>query len=253
LTSAGFVSSFWLALTFLTTLPAPRVAFDATAFGRSGRWYPLVGLLVGGLLAGVHWAGGLLFPPLLTSVVVVTAWAVLSGGLHLDGLADCCDGFFAPVDRERRMEIMRDPRVGTFGALGLLIVLGLKVAALSASTLPVAALVLTPMWARWLILPAARQPQARPSGMGSTFAAGLTPTTLGVAVAVPLLTTLAAIAITGRAGAIIMAVAVAHLVLLGVGQLARHKLGGVTGDVFGLVVESSEVAMLLVFAAALPA
>ena len=247
------MSSFWLALTFLTTLPAPRVSFDAAAFdagefGRAGRWYPLVGLIVGGTLAGVYAVAGALFPPLLTSVLVVTAWVVLTGGLHLDGLADCCDGFFAPVDRTRRGEIMRDPRVGTFGALGLLLTLLLKIATLPATATPIPALLLTPMWARWLILPAARSPQAHPGGMGSSFAAGLTPTTLVVALIVPVTTTLALAGLTSRFATFALAVAVGQLVGLGAVQLARHKLGGVSGDVLGLVVEAGEVAMLLAFA-----
>ena len=246
------MAMFWLALTFLTTLPAPRGAFagsgfDAAAFGRAGRWYPLVGLIVGGLLAGVYGAAGAVFPPLLTCVLVVTAWVVLTGGLHLDGLADCCDGFFAPVDRTRRGEIMRDPRVGTFGALGLLLALLLKLAALLATPTPIAALLVTPMWARWSILPAARGPQAHPGGMGSSFAAGLTPTTLLVALIVPVATTLLVAGLTGRFVTLSLVVAAGHLVGLGVVRLAQHKLGGVTGDVLGLVVEAGEVAMLLAF------
>ncbi|MEZ4611756.1 MAG: adenosylcobinamide-GDP ribazoletransferase [Caldilineaceae bacterium] len=247
------MSSFWLALTFLTTLPAPRVSFDAAVFdagefGRAGRWYPLVGLIVGGTLAGVYSIAGALFPPLLTSVLVVTAWVVLTGGLHLDGLADCCDGFFAPVDRARRGEIMRDPRVGTFGALGLLLTLLLKIGALPATATPIPALLLMPMWARWLILPAARSPQAHPGGMGKQLCRRPDAGDAGHR---------ADRARDDDAGAgradrslrhVALAVAVGHLVGLGVVQLARHKLGGVSGDVLGLVVEAGEVAMLLAFA-----
>ncbi|MCB9162484.1 MAG: adenosylcobinamide-GDP ribazoletransferase [Caldilineaceae bacterium] len=247
------MSSFWLALTFLTTLPAPRVSFDAAAFdagefGRAGRWYPLVGSDCGRNAGRRLHRSRRALPPVVDERAGGDGVGRAHRGLHLDGLADCCDGFFAPVDRTRRGEIMRDPRVGTFGALGLLLTLLLKIGALPATATPIPALLLTPMWARWLILPAARSPQAHPGGMGSSFAAGLTPTTLVVALIVPVTTTLALAGLTSRFATFALAVAVGQLVGLGAVQLARHKLGGVSGDVLGLVVEAGEVAMLLAFA-----
>ena len=242
------MSAFWVALGFLTTLPVLRHDLPADALRRAGVWFPVVGLLLGALLAAAAVGLRLVLPAPVAAVLVTVIWVALTGGLHLDGLADCCDGFFAPVDRTRRGEIMRDPRVGTFGALGLLLALLLKLAALLATPTPIAALLVTPMWARWLILPAARGPQAHPGGMGSSFAAGLTPTTLLVALIVPVATTLLVAGLTGRFVTLSLVVDAGHLVGLGVVRLAQHKLGGVTGDVLGLVVEAGEVAMLLAFA-----
>jgi adenosylcobinamide-GDP ribazoletransferase len=232
---------FWLAATFLTTLPAPTFVLPTSGLGPAGRWFPLVGLVIGLLL----WAGQRVaeefFPPALVGALVVIAWVVLTGGLHLDGLADCCDGLFATVSLERRLEILRDPRVGSFGALGLILTLLIKV--LAAGMVPALGLILAPVWARWLLLWVARQPQARPQGMGAAFAAGLTPGVITVAALLPLLLLL----VGGGRG--FMAVALAALSALALTRLAQARLGGVTGDVYGLVVEVSEVVILLVFVA----
>src|SRR5690606_5310276 len=114
------------------------------------------------------------FPDMLRGVLVVALWAVLTGGLHLDGLADCCDALPAAVSRERRLEILRDPRIGAFGATGPFLFLLLKSSTIAALVSPVPALILAPAWARWLLLLAARQPAARPGGMGAAFAMSLT-------------------------------------------------------------------------------
>lgn len=234
-------SGFWAALTFLTTLPAPSAALPPEGLGRAAVWFPAVGLAAGVLLWGVRWLGDRLFDPWLAGALVVTVWAVLTGGLHLDGLADCCDGLLAPVSRERRLEILRDPRLGSFGALGLGLFLLLKTLA-AASAAPVA-LLIAPVWARWALLVAARQPQARPGGMGASFAAGMTPGVLAAAALLPLL--LGGLApLRG-----LMALLVAGGAVWGALRLARARIGGVTGDVYGLVVELCELAVLLVFAA----
>jgi adenosylcobinamide-GDP ribazoletransferase len=232
---------FWLAATFLTTLPAPTFVVPPGGLGLAARWFPLVGLVIGLLLWGVQSLAAFFFPTLLAGALVVLAWVALTGGLHLDGLADCCDGLLATTSRERRLEILRDPRVGTFGALGLILTLLFKALAVGTAT-PVA-LLIAPVWARWLLLWAARQPQARPEGMGAAFAAGLTPGVIAIAGLLPIVLLLFA----GGRG--LVAAVLATLAMLALVRLARERLGGVTGDVYGLVVEASEVVMLLVFAA----
>lgn len=235
----------WLALGFLTVLPVPATGYRPDGLGQAGRWFPAVGLLLGVLLALAYAGLAAVFPALIAAVGLVTVWAALTGGLHLDGLADCCDGLLAPVDRERRLTIMADPRLGAFAGVGLILFLALKIAAVSALASPLPALLLAPVWGRWLILLAARQPSARPGGMGDAFRSGLTPGVWLWAAAVPVALTLA-VAPTWRS---LAAVAAAHVVALGAIAVARHRLGGVTGDVFGLVVELGELAILLAFAA----
>ncbi len=235
-----------LALSFLTTLPVRAPAGPEGSLGRAAPWFPAVGALVGALLAVAWWGLSFAFPPTLSALLVVALWAALTGGLHLDGLADCGDGMLAAQPPERRLEIMRDPRLGTFGAISLVLYLLLKVfavAALSqASPAGYVSLLLAPALARWLLLIVARQPSARPGGMGAAFSQGLTPGAIGVAAVLP-----AILAVLGGwqgLAAIVAAVLVAGVIMLA----ARARLGGVTGDVLGLTVELTELAVLLVFA-----
>src|SRR5690349_10909663 len=125
------MNDFLLAIGFLTVFPVQTSAPESGGLGRVGRWFPTVGLVLGVILAAVHFLLGQLFSPLLTAALVVALWAALTGGLHLDGLADCCDGLFAAVSPERRLEIMRDPRLGAFGGLGLILFIILKILAIA--------------------------------------------------------------------------------------------------------------------------
>jgi len=163
--------------------------------------------------------------------------------LHLDGLADCCDGMLNASSRERRLEIMKDPRLGTFGAIGLVLTILLKVICLYSMPTGLAwvALPLAAGLGRYLLLPAGRQPLARPGGMGADFASGLNRTgLLWGALVVALLTGLA-----GWRGLLVVLVGLA--VSWGVLSLAKARLGGVTGDVLGLIVEFTELVTLLGF------
>jgi adenosylcobinamide-GDP ribazoletransferase len=253
----------WLALSFLTTLPVPTTRANAggaadarQALGRAAVWFPAVGLLLGLLLAAAHWLLAWLFEPLLAAALVVALWAVLTGGLHLDGLADCGDGLLVATTRERRLEIMRDPRLGSFGGVSLLLFVLLKVLAVAGLPASGAAglglpsfgvwwtplpLVIAAVTARWLLLLAGRQPTARLEGLGRAFANGLQPSALLAAGAF----TLAVAALGGGRG--LASLAAAHLVAAAVFAVARARLGGLTGDVFGLTVELTELAVLLVF------
>jgi len=177
----------------------------------------------------------------------VTAWAVLTGGMHLDGVADSSDGLFASATPERRLEIMRDPRVGTFGVLSLVFLLLIKIfalASLSTYKMEVGALLLAPVLARWWMLWVARQSSAQLDGLGAEFARGF-PLWMILATAwLPL----ACILLLGERAAIAMLCAGAAAT--GIIFFARMRLGGVTGDVLGLTIEFVELAVLLGFAAA---
>ncbi len=243
------MGDFWLALGFLTTLPAPQVPFQPGRLGRAGRWFPLVGLLIGVLLVLSAAIAGLVLPRMVTAVLVVALWAILTGGLHLDGLADCCDGLLVSAPSTRRLEIMHDPRVGAFGVVGLVLLLLLKVATLTAMQEPALALLVAPLWARWLLLVAGRQPFAGSGGLGSTFAEGLTVRNVVVA---GLLPALILVIVAWQYWLILPAAAFSLLICLGVIGLARKQIGGVTGDVLGAVVELSEVAMLIVLSVSAP-
>jgi adenosylcobinamide-GDP ribazoletransferase len=238
-----------IAFGLLTTLPIGMPEdWQPGDSGRAAIWYPLVGLVIGGL-TWLAWRGlSLYFPPLVVGVVTLLVWVLLSGGLHLDGLADCCDGLLASVSPERRLEIMKDPRLGTFGGVGLLLVLLLKAAALSSLT-PSAGLgiILAATLSRWCLLPAGLMPLARPggkvphSGMGADFASGLRRGAIFSAAILPL----GLAFLTGAQGFFaVLAAFAAAACLLG---LAKARLNGVTGDVFGALVEVTETAVLMVF------
>ena len=212
--------------------------------GRAAVWYPLVGLVIGAV-TWLAWKGAtFVFPPLVAGVLALVVWVALTGGLHLDGLADCCDGLFASVTRERRLEIMKDPHVGAFGVIGLILVLLPKASALASLTSATGfAILLAARLARWCILPAGLLPLARPSGMGADFASGLRRASLLLGALIPL-----AIAILlGWRGLLsaLAGVGAAALVL----WFAKSRIGGVTGDVFGMIVEVVETVVLLAFLA----
>src|SRR5262249_10936704 len=100
-----------LAFGFLTVFPMPQSKYEPDDLGKAGKWFPFVGLWIGAILFGAESAELQAFKPLLSGAMTVTLWVLVTGGLHLDGLADCCDGLPAAVSPERRLEIMRDPRM----------------------------------------------------------------------------------------------------------------------------------------------
>jgi adenosylcobinamide-GDP ribazoletransferase len=208
-------------------------------------WFPVVGLGLGGILMGTEWLLSSAFSSLLTSAAVVVALALLSGGLHLDGLADTCDTIGGGHTPEQRLDIMKDTHLGSFGAIGLFSVLGLKVLALAALGPGERgiAILLFPALSRWGIVAAVRAfPYARPEGSGLTFKQGATKPRLAVATA---LTAAIVFVLWGFAGLGLLA-AVAALVLL-VGGFLNCRQGGLTGDSYGTVNEMAEVAVLLLF------
>jgi adenosylcobinamide-GDP ribazoletransferase len=232
-----------IAFGLMTTLPI-RLPDDWSAgdSGRASVWYPFVGLVIG-VFTWLSWkVATFVFPPLVADVVTLVVWVTLTGGLHLDGLADCCDGLLASVSAERRLEIMKDPQVGAFGVIGLILVLFLKAALLASLTSTSSfSILLAASLARWCILPAGLLPLARSSGMGADFMLGFQRSFIAWGAIIPLI-----IAIFLDIRGILSTfagVGAAALVL----WLAKSRIGGVTGDVFGMVVEVVETVMLLVF------
>jgi adenosylcobinamide-GDP ribazoletransferase len=227
----------------LTTLPfgMPGTWLPGDS-GRAGIWYPLVGIVIGGLIWLVWRLLALCFPPLVVGVLTLIVWVVLTGGLHLDGLADCCDGLFASTTPQQRLEIMKDPHLGTFGAVGLMLVLVSKAAALSLlSASSGLGIILAATISRWFILPAALLPLARPGGMGADLTAGFRRSAIFATAILPL----GLAFLLGMQGFFAMLSAI----LAGVAVLgwANIRINGVTGDVFGMLVEVTETAVLLSF------
>ena len=128
-----------VAIQFLTRIPVPSFNhYDPQWLHQSSRYFPAVGLLIGVLCAGVFWLGSILFTPLVASVISTAFGIKLTGAFHEDGLADSCDGLGGGLTRERTLEIMKDSRLGTYGVLGLVSALLLKINLLAAMPLSVA-------------------------------------------------------------------------------------------------------------------
>ena len=243
------MGSLILALRFLTVVPVPgRESAGPPALGRAAWWFPVVGLMLGGALALAALAVDALFPPLVAATLLLTGWKVATGGIHLDGLADSLDGL-AGRDPARRLAIMRDSRIGVFGATGLVLFCLLAVSALAAlsPSLRLRLLVLAPVIGRVApVLAGAWVAPATPGqGLGAAFVAGL-PRWAGL-VHVAAVGALAAwlLGIWGVAVA-----AAGWSVALLAGALVARRIGGLTGDVLGAVVETAELGALLAAAAA---
>lgn len=205
--------------------------------------YPLVGLAVGSLPALVLL---LPLPPLPRAVLALAGWVLASGAMHLDGWADCCDAAFAPAradaeeTRARRLAILKDPHMGTFGVVGLVLLLLAKLAALV--HLSWAAPLLAAPLGRWAMVYVLRaHPPARRDGLGAAFA-GRVP--LETATALVGATALLVIVASGdplRGG---LAVAAALAAAVAVARFLAGRFGGITGDLCGAAGEAVELVVL---------
>lgn len=243
--------SFLAALAFLTIVPVPvRRPFSQAEVARSRYWYPVVGLLFGGLLGG--WValaaqGG---RPLLAAFLVLAAWVVLTGALHVDGLCDLCDGLLGGRTAEERLRIMKDPHVGTFGLVGaILLLLGKWV--LLGETL--ARSVADGPWivgtavavARCLVLVMAGVgPYPRSEGTGKL---GIEATTGRQAGMFALVGGMVSVAVLFRVGVqmALTAYLASLLVVLALARFCLRRLGGITGDCLGAAIEAAELVFLL--------
>ena len=237
-----------VAAQFLTRIPIPGARPDGTAaISGAQAWFPAAGLAIGALLVAVDRIAMRALPPLTVDVLVVVALVVITGALHLDGLADAADGLFGGRNAEERLRIMHDVHAGTFAIVAIISVLAMKWAGVIAlpPAVRVEALLLFPCLARLAMLVAiAVFPYARDDGMGAGFHERAWPgqTLVGAAVAL-----VACIVLLGAGGALAFAFAVGCG--LAVGALATRMAGGMTGDVYGATVEASEALVLLFIAA----
>ena len=245
----GFLRELPLAISFLTILPVidQRPASEETV-AASFAWFPVVGCLLGAALVGEDWLLAHFFAQVIRSVLIVISLTVITGAVHLDGLADTADALGAGRDRERALDILRDSRVGTFGASAIFFDLTLKILALStlAGHRRYAALIVAPMLARWaMLLVAAGLPYLRVSGSGSTLLSGNIPRARTAVVAV---FTLLVMLMLGELRATIVAIAVAIAIVVAMRTFYRRWLGGVTGDLIGACGELVEIAVLVTMA-----
>lgn len=237
-----------LAWAFLTRLPGGTHPEGDLGLGRAVPWFPVVGALVGLLSGGVYLASSELIDPLPAAVLAVAAGAVFTGAFHEDGLADLADSL-GGYTRERRLEIMHDSRVGTFGVLALIVAFSLKAVSLASfrGSDGLLALVLAHAVGRAAAVGALLSvPPARGEGLGSGYAAGVDRRAAWALV----LITFAALAEGGPAGAVAAGLTVVGAA--GVALLARRAVGGTTGDVLGAIEQVAEIAVLVGLARLVP-
>ena len=237
------MNSLLAAFQFLTTFPAViRRSFTAGELGRAVGFFPVVGLALGGIFYGMEIGLRLIFPSQVTAIFILTAWLLLTRALHFDGFLDTCDGLFGGFTSERRLEIMRDSRVGAFGVAGGVILLLTKYAAII--SLPhLYGLLIAPVMGRWVLSMAIfAYPYAREKGLGRDMKDNVHGPQVVLATLVSLL---AAWFFAGWTG--LLAFVLAGLLLwLGAGFILR-RISGLTGDSYGALCEMTEVIILLFF------
>ncbi|MGH6796309.1 MAG: adenosylcobinamide-GDP ribazoletransferase [Methylocella sp.] len=254
------LSDFYFCLGFFTRLPLPSLASRSETpsladFSRAVRMLPVAGGLVGAFAALVMAAASRFgFPPPLAAPLAICALVLLGGAMHEDGLADCADGFLGGTTRKRKLEIMQDSRIGTFGAAALVLSLYLRVASLAliadeSQGLAGAVLIGAAALSRTAsLMPLALLPPTRENGAG--FAAGkperaALKTAACLAVVFALAPVVAGASLTRLLAGIATATGAAYAIVL----LARKQIGGQTGDVAGAAQQLSEIAYYLAFAA----
>jgi adenosylcobinamide-GDP ribazoletransferase len=251
-----------VAVQFLTRVPVPRTgAWNDAWLNDCVRHFPLVGALVGTAGAAVLWTAGHVWPATLAALLAVATTAWLTGAFHEDGLADTCDALGGVVSREKALAILKDPRIGSYGALGLMLVTLGRVAALAVlvqhdAAQAAVALVLAHALGRLApVVVMARLPYGGDieHAKAKPLATTVRPINLWIALgwsAVPL--TLAAAWMSGPVPPV-TAFAAALLVAWAMTSWLRRRLGGYTGDTLGATEQVTELVVLLVMAARSPA
>ncbi len=235
------------AIRFFTRLPVGKAkpCMHHESLQNLVPYLPFVGLILGTILALALALASLITPPLLCGVLGCAVLTLCTGGLHLDGVADCADALIAETTPSHRLEIMKDPQLGTFGALALFMVLSGKVAAFAALAehaqttdnrffVLILAACIVPVLSRCTVFVAFSYPLARPNGLGSLLCQGVTVRQKRFALGCGMILALS----YGIHGLLVFMGMV--LVAVAVTRFAVSRLGGITGDVFGGVIEVTE-------------
>jgi len=240
------------AISFLTIIPLHRRReVSPEEVGRSTGYFPVVGVIIGLILAGLNWLFGLFLPSAVANGLLIVSLVVISGALHLDGFVDTCDGIAGHKSVEDRWRVMHDSRAGAFGIVGVVLLLLVKYVSLNSvpESLLMATLVLMPVVSRWaMVYTVFAYPYARPEGLGKVFKQGASWQGFTIATVITLAVTLgvarwADIGYFYLAGLAIMLGV--WVIVVAVAAWLKRKFAGLTGDTYGAINEVAEVGVLI--------
>ena len=239
------MSSLLAAFQFLTIFPTLiKRMFTSQEMGRAVAWFPLVGVALGFLLYGVNTLAQLIFPASVSAALTVFAWIIFTRAFHLAGFMDTCDGLFGGFTPERRLEIMKDSRMGAFGTIGGALVLLTEYTALHSSVNLLSALLLATTLGRWASpLVIYFFPYAREEGLGIEMKRNVRLQEVLVATLIAGVTSW--FAAGGWLGLVLMLSAA--IIAFIVAWYAMRLLHGLTGDIYGTVTTTVEMFILLIF------
>ena len=248
---------FLLALKFLTIIRLPgQKQIDPLQLGRSTVYFPLVGLVIGLILAGLAWIFQAIMPVFIGSALLVAAGIFLTGGMHIDGFIDTCDGIGGQKPVEERWRIMHEGRVGAFGVAGAILLLLVKFAALMSIPrgLIIPAVIIMPVVSRWaMVFVIAAFPYARPQGMGKVFKENTKWSAFWLGAFFTIIISMLAAFLFGIA-LFYFVVPLIMLVILLIAYFyasyLKGKFGGLTGDCYGAVNEVAEACVLILISIA---
>jgi adenosylcobinamide-GDP ribazoletransferase len=248
---------FLVAIQFLTRLPVPQLTgFQTSWLSESARFFPLVGALVGLIAAGIWWVCSLFFPPLVAVGLMMGVSLLLTGAFHEDGFADVCDGFGGGRRRDAVLAIMKDSRVGAYGAIGVVMMLGLKWSVLV--SLPYAGFPIivigAHMVSRWCAisliwrLPYVRadaEAKSKPLADSLSGTDWLLSGVLGALILLPALLLIDPAARSQVALALLAALALSGITTVSAAGFFKSRIGGYTGDCLGATQQLAELSFLL--------
>ena len=248
---------FVIAVQFLTRLPVPRLeGFQTSWLSDSARYFPAVGVLVGALCITVWWLGSLVFAPPVAIGLMMGASLLLTGAFHEDGFADVCDGFGGGRTRDRVLLIMKDSRIGAYGAIGIAMMLGLKwccLVALPFQALPVIVVAahMTSRWSATALIWRLRNQRADDDSKSKPFADALSGPNwflsgaIGALVFSPALLLIAPSSYGRTLPSLLAALLASLLTTLTAAMYFQRRIGGYTGDCLGAVQQLAELAFML--------
>lgn len=231
------------ALQFLSVIPVKR-SFSAEQVGRSAGYFPVVGIIIGVILAGLNYLLSLVLPSSVVNALMVVSLVMLSGGLHLEGLADTCDGLAKHGTPDEKREVMHDSHVGGLGVIGVALILLVKYISLNSlpQSLLVFTLATTPVISRWTMVYAIfAYPYARASGLGKAFKQGTGWWQLLLATLVALIMAAALLKLAG-----LFILFVLWLLTMAMAIYFKRNFAGLTGDTYGAINEVAESAVFII-------